>query len=70
MISDKRIPLTENSRAYYFGKQKIIVILNPRELIVRESGTHRITDEIGMLWVIPTGWIAIEIDNGGKDWDV
>ena len=70
-ISDQTpIILDEASRVYTFPNGQKVRIEHPRELIVRPSGTHRIKDDIGNLHVINAGWLAIEIDNKGSDWNV
>lgn len=63
------ISLTERTRVYDFG-DKQIQLDDVRELIARNSGTHRVRTADGKLHVIAPGWLAIHIDNGGKDWTV
>lgn len=65
----ERTVLDEALRVYHFPNGEVR-IANPRELIVRPSGTHRITDDTGLLHVINTGWLSISIDNKGASWDV
>jgi hypothetical protein len=61
------IPLEEKSRTYYFPGGDKVVLNNVVELIVRESGTHRVKtkDPEGnvRLHIIPPKWIHIEIDD-------
>lgn len=63
------ITLTETARIYDFG-DKQVVLQDVRELIVRESGSHRVRTADGMLHIIARGWIAVHIDDGGKGWTV
>lgn len=63
------IALTEKTRVYDFGDTQI-VLQEVRELIVRDSGSHRVRTADGKLHVIAPGWFAIHIDDGGKDWTV
>jgi hypothetical protein len=50
----------ETCRTYIFPGGKYDVY-NVRRLCVRPSGTHRLETENGHKYIIPTGWIAIEI---------
>lgn len=65
---EKPIKLKEKQRIYFFPSNNKVVLNKVTELIVRESGTHRIKTEDKKLHVIPTGWIHIEIDE--EDWTV
>ncbi|MFG6117224.1 hypothetical protein ACGTN9_18890 [Halobacillus sp. MO56] len=65
---DEPIKLREKERIYYFPNDDKVVLNNVVELIVRESGTHRIKTEDKKLHIIPHGWIHIEIDE--EDWTV
>lgn len=62
------IKLKEKQRIYFFPNNDKVVLNKVTELIVRESGTHRIKTEDKKLHVIPSGWIHIEIDE--EDWTV
>lgn len=62
------VSLKESSRTYYFPGGEKIVLTNVTELVVRESGTHRLKTADDKLHIIPTGWIHIEIDE--KDWTI
>ena len=66
--NNEPIKLKEKQRVYYFPNNNKVVLNNVIELIVRDSGTHRIKTEDKKLHIIPTGWIHIEIDE--KDWTV
>jgi len=63
--------LSEKKRIYTFPNNNIIVLENVTELIVSESGNHRIktkSDEEISLHIIPTGWIHLEIKE--SEWTV
>jgi hypothetical protein len=62
--------LTERERVYDFGGGRTVILTDVRELVVRDSGTHRITTADGRLHIIATGWLAIHIDTDGRDWTV
>ncbi|WP_214849115.1 hypothetical protein [Exiguobacterium sp. s193] len=62
------IKLREKQRVYHFPNNETVVLNNVVELIVRESGTHRVKTEDKKLHVIPTGWIHIEINE--EEWTV
>jgi hypothetical protein len=61
------ISLTERKRTYFFANGKV-ELSSVKELIVRESGTHRIKTDDGKLHIIPSGWLHIEID--ADNWTV
>ena len=63
------IQLTETTRVYDFGDRQVRLD-DVRELIIRDSGTHRVRTGDGQLHVISPGWLAIHIDDGGKDWTI
>lgn len=60
------IALKEKKRTYTFPNTKV-ELQNVTELIVRESGTHRLKAD-GKIHVIATGWVHIEIDE--EEWTV
>lgn len=62
------IKLNEKQRIYYFSNEEKVVLNHVTELIVRESGTHRIKTADNKLHIIPQGWIHIEIDE--TEWTV
>lgn len=64
------IALTERERVYDFGAGRTVTLTDVRELIVRDSGTHRVTTADGRLHIIAPGWLAIHIDDHGRDWTV
>lgn len=66
---DEATALTEKIRTYDFGAHSV-TLHNVTELVVRPSGTHRVKTADGNLHVIASGWLAIHIDDGGKDWTV
>lgn len=57
------------SRIYTFPN-KTVKIKNIVELVVRDSGTHRLKTSNGKLHIIPEGWVHIEITTPKKDWTV
>lgn len=63
------VQLTEKTRVYDFG-DKQVTLEEVRELIVRDSGSHCVRTAGGRLHIIAPGWIAVHIDDGGKNWTV
>ena len=59
--------ICECKRTYHFPKGEKVELYNLVEIIVRESGTHRIKTLDGKLHIIASGWIHIEIKGCG-DW--
>ena len=68
------VKLNERSRTYVFAQaisplnDTDYTVENVRELLVSESGGHRLTTEDGGMIYIPYKWIAIEIDSE-KGWE-
>lgn len=62
------IKLNEKQRIYYFPGGDKVILNGVLELIVRETGTHRIKTADNKLHIIPNTWIHIEIDD--SDWTV
>lgn len=68
--------LNEKSRKYYFPVSTnkdtthlISIDINEvRELIVRESGSHRLITKAKSKHIIPPGWIHIEIEDNKQEW--
>jgi hypothetical protein len=58
----------EDTRTYYFPNGEKVELLSVVELVVRESGTHRLKTADGKLHIVPSGWVHIEIS--AKDWTV
>lgn len=52
----------EKTRTYWFPKGEKISIENVAELIVRPSGTHRLKTTSGKAYIVPAGWLCIELD--------
>ena len=52
----------ERSRTYHFPAGEVICIPNVSRLAVGKSGTHRLETSTGKKYIIPTGWLALEID--------
>jgi len=69
MINGIKTTLNEIERAYTFPNNDIISLENVKELIVRPSGTHRLKTKDGIMHIIPTGWIHIQIKSP-KSWVV
>lgn len=65
----KAIKLTEQTRTYYFPNNEQVKLMNVVELIVRDSGTHRLKTADNKLHIIPIGWLHIEIEDKGE-WTV
>lgn len=61
----KRIPNLfwiegEKWRKYHFGKE-VVTINNVTCLLVRPSGTHRLSTSTGRKYIVRAGWTHIEI---------
>ncbi|HEC63964.1 hypothetical protein LCGC14_2857970 [marine sediment metagenome] len=69
MVEGRKTKINETERVYDFGGGDKVVLKDVRELIVRPSGTHRITTKDKRMHIIPTGWIHIAILSP-KDWVV
>jgi hypothetical protein len=55
--------VTESSRTYHYSDGKCFTIKNVRKVYVKpDTGTHRIEDDAGTKWIVPTGWVAIEFN--------
>lgn len=67
-LNKTAIKLSELSRVYQYSNREV-PLKDVRELIVSNSGNHRITTTDGILPVIAPGWLAIHIDDG-KPWTV
>jgi hypothetical protein len=57
--------VNEKQRTYHYLNGAKIILKNVTEVIVSASGNHRVKAD-GKLWIIATGWIAVEIDE--KEW--
>lgn len=62
------VALKEQARSYIFPGGDRVDLVDVVELVVRESGTHRLKTADGKLHIIPTGWIHIEVT--AQDWTV
>lgn len=67
-MTEKTVKLNEKYRAYDFGPFGKIELENVIELVVRDSGTHRLKTADGHLHIVPEGWIHIEIEDEIKEW--
>ena len=61
--------VNEKLRIYYFPKDESIHVVGVTDIQVSKSGGHRLTNKLGQLWYIPTGWLAIQIDSD-NGWEV
>ena len=57
----------EAKRTYVFPGGNRVVYEGVESICVRPSGTHRLNLKNGCKVIVPTGWLAIEIDSL-KDW--
>lgn len=64
---NKPVKLQEKTRIYTFPGGDTLTLQDITEIIVSNSGTHRIKAN-GKLHIIPKTWIHIEIDE--SDWTV
>lgn len=64
-----KIDPPEKERIYYFPKGEKVVLQDVCELIVRPSGTHRLTTSDGKSHIISSGWLHIELEID-KKWTV
>lgn len=57
-------PLTppEKSRTYHFPKGEKVVLQNVTHFLSRPSGTHRLKTADGKHWIVPVGWLGIELE--------
>ena len=68
MSIEEFTPLTppEKKRTYHFPNGESFSLYNVTHFLARPSGTHRLKTGEGLLHVVPTGWLHIEIDV--EDW--
>jgi hypothetical protein len=52
----------ERSRTYHFDDGITFRVDGVKRLLVRPSGTHRLETTDGRKFVVPVGWLAIELD--------
>lgn len=52
----------EKSRTYHFPGGEMLRLENVVAVCVRSSGTHRLETGDGRKWIVPTGWIGIELE--------
>jgi hypothetical protein len=57
----------EAFRRYHFPNG-VFTVENVIGLCIRPSGTHRLNTADGRKFVVPTGWLAIEV--GAESWSV
>lgn len=68
MENKKAVQLKESKRTYHFPKGEKVVLEKVTELIVSDSGNHRLKTADNKLHIVPPGWNHIEIDE--KEWTV
>jgi len=56
----------ERRRNYTFPGGQVVELREVQRLAVSASGTHRLETQDGLLHIVPTGWIHIEI--AASDW--
>lgn len=58
------VPLNppERARTYHFPTGGKVTLNNVTHLLSRPSGTHRLMTADGRKWIVPAGWVAIELD--------
>ena len=61
------MPICECKRTYHFPGGDTVELHDLYEIIVRESGSHRIKTADGKMHIIARGWLHIEIEGCG-DW--
>lgn len=70
IVADKpvftKLDPPETLRIYHFPGGETFRLDNVTALAVSASGTHRLETQDGKKWIVPTGWLAIELDM--KDW--
>lgn len=64
------IKLEEPERVYIYPGGDTVTIKDVTELVVRDSGTHRLKDKDGNLWIIAKGWLAIKVRTPDGNWIV
>ncbi len=57
-----RLNPPERKRTYHFPVGKSFTLTDVTHLLARPSGTHRIQTGDGKKWIVPGGWLAIELD--------
>lgn len=62
-LEDQAVTLSEAKRTYHFPDGQGIEFENIIELIVHDSGTHRLKTNDGRLHIVAPGWLAITIDD-------
>lgn len=72
MDINKEIPIKvdEDERIYYYPGGEFFVIKDVIELIVRESGTHRLKDKHGNLWIVLPEWRVVKVKTTTGEWTV
>ncbi len=55
----------EKCRTYHFPDGKKLVVGPVVAICIRLSGTHRLKGADGKLWIVPAGWLGVEIEADG-----
>lgn len=61
----KLINIEKQDRVYYF-KEYNFTLKNIVKLNVSKTGTHRLEDEDGIKYIVPSGWFLISFN--AKNW--
>jgi hypothetical protein len=61
-ITMTKISPPEKRRVYHFANGEKVELMNVVGVCVRPSGTHRLETADGRKWIVPAGWLAIELD--------
>lgn len=56
----------ERKRVYHFPNGEKLELTNVTHVLVRSSGAHRLMTADGRKWIVPPGWLAVELDM--DDW--
>ena len=59
--------VNEKKRTYIFPNNDRVTFDEIEEICVRPSGTHRLNLKDGRKVIVPTGWLAVEIE-GLPEW--
>lgn len=69
-MNPKTVKIPEKQRTYFYPKEDggfyEVTVENVVEVMVSESGNHRLKTADKKLNIVPAGWLRIEID--AEDW--
>lgn len=60
----------EIKRTYHFPDGAVVELRNVEAILVRPSGSHRLSTKDGILHIVPVGWIHIEIVTETSEWTI